>query len=65
MAAAKKGEVVNASLESGKPVLFGFYHSADGDKDAIQVGSKLHLLAYRELKDEDKERGTGGTWWPL
>lgn len=63
------GQKVWANSGDGKRVGFileeeGEVEGYDGLKAVVQIGANPHVLAYRELKDDD-ERGSGGTFWLL
>ncbi len=62
MAAPKKaGTPVKAFSLDGQGERIGFWLRESGDKDQIQIGRDIELLAYREPKDYD-ENGPNGTY---
>lgn len=58
------GTKVKAYPLDGSGPKIGFFLQDDGDKDNIQVGDTVDLLAYREPADYD-DNGPNGTWCKL
>jgi hypothetical protein len=62
---AKRGDHVNAVVESGQDPQIAHYLSDEGGKEKLQLANgDVVLYARRDPSDYD-EAGGGQTWYPL